>query len=505
MKYLDKIIDSVTMYRLVLYYLIALLIIAGLFGFFKILPYSPIAIAVSCIVLISVSWATNKLFSSVFRVPVNVESVYITALILALIITPMKTMEDSILLAWAAVLANASKYIFAIYKKHIFNPAALAVVLTAFCLGQSASWWVGNTWMSIFVLVGGILLVRKINREDLVISFFVAALISVSVFMVLKGGNVITTYEGSFFHSSLLFLGFVMLTEPLTTPPTRPLRIIYGALVGLLFSPKINVYGIYSTPELALLTGNIFSYLVSSKQKLVLAVQQKIQIAPDLVDFLFIHDKKFHYIPGQYMEWTLPPEYADDRGNRRYFTLASSPTEDSLRLGVKFCSPGSSYKEIMAAMDATTPIIASQLSGDFTLPRNKQKKLVFIAGGIGITPFRSMMKSLVDTNERRDIVLFYSNRHVDEVVYTEVFDAAVTNLGIRTVYTLTDTTAIPPDWQFGVGRIDETMIAQEVPDYLERFFYLSGSHDMVTAYEATLRKMGVKRRQIKKDYFPGYA
>jgi ferredoxin-NADP reductase len=223
-----------------------------------------------------------------------------------------------------------------------------------------------------------------------------------------------------------------------------------------------------------------------------------------MLDFLIPQKKKLAFLPGQYMEWTLPHKNPDSRGNRRYFTIASSPTEDVLRLGVKFYPNGSSYKKAMATLDTQTPIVGAQLSGEFTLPKDINQKLVFIAGGIGITPFRSMMKYLIDVKQVRPIVLFYVNKRLEEIVYLDVFNQARDQLGIKTVYTLTDPAAIPADWQGKVGRIDAAMIMQDVPDFKERIFYLSGPHAMVTAYEATLKSMGVPQKQIKIDFFPGF-
>lgn len=149
-------------------------------------------------------------------------------------------------------------------------------------------------------------------------------------------------------------------------------------------------------------------------------------------------------------------------------------------------------------------IVASQLAGDFTLPKDPSKKLVFIAGGIGVTPFRSMLKYLIDKNEKRDIVMFYSNRSAADIAYKEIFDEAQARLGIKTVYTITDKN--PPAWWSGrMGYIDGQMIKAEVPDYLQRTFYLSGPHGLVTAFEKTLNDLGVPHSQIKTDFFPGFA
>jgi ferredoxin-NADP reductase len=140
-------------------------------------------------------------------------------------------------------------------------------------------------------------------------------------------------------------------------------------------------------------------------------------------------------------------------------------------------------------------IIAGQLAGDFTLPKNKKQKLAFIAGGIGITPFRSMIKYLSDRGEHRDIALFYSNRTAREITYRDIFDEAKQKIGMRTIYMNT---------QDG-SRLTADIVKKEIPDYGERMFYISGTHAMANAFQKTLREMGVPRRNIKTDFFPGFA
>jgi len=323
-------------------------------------------------------------------------------------------------------------------------------------------------------------------------------------FSFLQGSDLGITMKQIIVSSPIFFFAFIMLTEPLTTPPTKKLQILYGMLVGVLFAPQFHIGSLYLSPENALVIGNIFSYVVSPKWKVISTIQQKIQIAPGMIDFLFTPPKKLAFSPGQYLEWTVPHKNADSRGNRRYFTIASSPTEDTLRLGIKFYPKGSSFKKALLTLDSKTPVVGTGVSGDFTLPTDPNQKFVFIAGGIGITPFRSMIKYLIDTNQSRPIVLLYSNKTADEIVYTDVFNQAQSALGIKTVYALTDTANVPANWRGSVGRIDAEMIAREVPDFKERTFYLSGPHAMVTGYEETLKGMGVAATHIKTDFFPGF-
>ncbi|SRR6266568_160694 len=506
MKFVDNFLDTITMYRLVLYYLLLLLGAAFIYCVVGILHFNPLLLVFSAVFLVAVCWTANKVFSKAFGAPTNVESAYISALILALILTPAQSLTDVMFLFWAGVLAMASKYILAIGKKHIFNPVAIAVTVTAFAGVGSASWWVGTICMLPFALLG-LVIVRKLRRYDLVFYFFIAAFAAIGIFTMIQGHDLFVALKATVVASSIFFFGFVMLTEPLTTPPTKKLQAIYGAIVGVLFAPQLHIGSFYTTPEMALAIGNVFSYIVSPKTKIVATLLEKHQISSDIFDFGFAHGfaegKQFAFAPGQYMEWTLSHPRTDSRGNRRFFTIASSPTEKILRLGIRFYPNGSSFKKALLALQPPIKLVGGQIGGDFTLPNDKNQKLVFIAGGIGVTPFRSMMKFLVDTNDRRQIVMFYVNKQASEIAYVDVFNQAQQQLGIKMIYTLTDQATVPANWQGKVGRIDQNLIQQEVSDFKERTFYLSGPHAMVVAYEEILRSMGVSERHIKKDFFPG--
>ncbi len=504
--YIDNILNKITMYRLVLYDLCFLLGVAGILTFFGKLPFTFLDLSFSIAFILTICWITNKVFSWAYNAPTNVESVYITALILALIITPLTSFNDTRYFAlafWASVWSMASKYIFAIKKRHLFNPAAIAVVITYFFLGLSASWWVGTAWMMPFVLIGGLLVTRKILRFDLVWSFLAVALTSIVISHLGGGTNVAVIVEKALFDSSILFFAFVMLTEPLTTPPTSKRRMLYAAFTGLLYTPALHVGSIASSPELALTIGNIFSYIVGSKQKLLLTLKQKIQLGPDMYDLVFESDQKLKFEAGQYLEWTLAHKNSDNRGNRRYFTVASSPIEKDIRMGVKFYPNSSTFKQKLLSLKEGEKLMASQLAGDFTLPKDPTQKLVFIAGGIGITPFRSIAQYLMDTKEKRDIVMLYSNKTISEIAYKDIFDNAK-NIGLKAVYTVTHENPVPQDWAGKTGFINEEMIKQEVPDYKDRMYYLSGPHGMVVIFSDLLKKMGVPDSKIKKDFFPGF-
>src|SRR5262249_43817561 len=138
---------------------------------------------------------------------------------------------------------------------------------------------------------------------------------------------------GETFRSSpLLFFAFVMLTEPLTSPGRRLPRLAFAAIVGFLFAPNVHIGGFFFTPELALLTGNLFAFAVGPKGRLQLTLRRIERTAADCYDFVFHSPRKLDFRAGQYLEWTLALPRTDSRGNRRYFTVASAPSEGSIRL-----------------------------------------------------------------------------------------------------------------------------------------------------------------------------
>lgn len=506
LKPIDSLIDNITMYRLVLYYLIGLLLAAIGLSVAGDLRYDPVAIAGSALILVAACWSINKILAFVFEAPTNAESSLITALILALIITPDLSKLGVTLLLAASGLAMASKYILAINRKHIFNPAAIAVFLTALGPGQTASWWVSSSVLLPFVLIGGVLLARKLREMLLLLSFFVFTCLVTVLWSVPAGGQIGATLQHTLLSSPMFFLGFVMLTEPLTAPPTTRLKLIYGGIVGVLLPPQAHLFSYYTSPEMALIVGNLFSYVASPKAKLFPMLKQKVQVAANTIDFIFTPDRPLAYQPGQYIEMTLPHTHTDARGDRRYFTLASSPTEPDIHIGVKFYKDGSSFKQAMLAMDQKSQAVIARVSGEFRLPRDTRQKIAFVAGGIGVTPFRSMTKYMLDRQDKRDVVLLYGARQWGDVAYAAVFEEARQRLGMKTVYALDgQPPAAPVPYPYQPVRITEELVRREVPDYRERLFYISGTHAMVTDIKEMLRGLGVPGRRIKTDFFPGYS
>jgi ferredoxin-NADP reductase/Na+-transporting NADH:ubiquinone oxidoreductase subunit NqrB len=485
LKALDRWINNTTMYRLTLYCLMGVSLGAVVLGGLGWLPYAPVRLVSSGVLMVVAAYILNRVLAKMWSAPANPESTLITALILFLIMPPARNLAEAGGLVLITAVAICSKYVFAYRHRHLFNPAAVGAFLAPWLTGSAVLWWVGAPAMLPLTLLAGILIVKKIRRWGLVAAFTGAAVVSAAS---RQWGLAITDL---FIAWPLVFFGTVMLTEPITTPPTRKLQLVYGAIVGLLFTAPFSFGPVYGTPELALLIGNLFSWLTSLKRRLALKVQEVAQLAPEVYHFTFNQPAPFKYRPGQYLEWTFPHKGSDSRGIRRYFTIASAPGEP-LSIGVKIGQQASSFKQALRALKPGDKVTAGELGGDFVWPKDTSTPLVWIAGGIGITPFRAMAKDMLARPEKRQIILFYCVPSAKEAVYLDIFEEAE-KLGLKTVV-LTDKD----------GFLTPEKVTSEMPEWQTSQYYLSGPNAMVVAYKKLLKEMGILRRQIKTDYFPGY-
>jgi glycine betaine catabolism B len=510
MRIIDRFLNRFTMYRLTLYYLIALLGLGLVLSFLGTVPGGLLAMVSSTAILIVVCHFANLGLARIWRVRSNPESSLITALILALIsnpVSPFSDMRHAAVLALSALVAIASKYVLALRRQHVFNPAALGALFSGLIFGSFATWWVGNLAFLPLAALGGLLLARKISRLRFIAVFFVAFIFFMVGLALAQGLSMDMALQSLIFvfgQTSLLFFAFIMLTEPMTSPKRFPLQAIDAVIVALLYQPQLTLLGQNFTPEEALLIGNLFSFLVSPSFKVKLALKERRLIGPGTMSFTFPRPTGFTHRLGQYMEWTLPMGKSGSGGIRRHFSIASSPTEPDLLIAARIPEDASRFKQALAGMSPGDPILAGELGGDFVLPREPRLPLAFIAGGIGITPFRSMIKYLVDTGDRRDIVLLYANRLEGEIVFRDVFTDAERSIGLKTVYTLTDLKNARPEWCGHRGPIDRSMIGEKVPAWKDRLFFVSGPPGMVDAVKAALRSLGVPRRRVRTDAFTGY-
>jgi ferredoxin-NADP reductase/Na+-translocating ferredoxin:NAD+ oxidoreductase RnfD subunit len=508
----QKIVDPIGMYRVVTLGLIALVVSSFVASLFDGLAYEITDLTTSLAIALFVGLGFNVLCSLLWKVPANHESAVITSLIVFLLMIPNDAIAQNWPLAAGVALGIVSKYFIAYRRQHILNPAATGMVLVAvgvivanFMTGSDYSsdifqWWVANPSLFWVLLVVGSLVTFKIRRWPMVLTCIgVGGMIFMIEWWFLF--ERIPFESGQIFLTSfpVVFLAFFMLTEPFTTPPTKKLQVFYGGLVGALSSTLLFAQiGFPMTPELALVVGNLLFWPTTLRQKLYLSLIEKNEVAKNTWEFIFEKPEGVTFKAGQYLEWMLPHENADNRGLRRYFTIASAPDEPVVRLAVRFeGEDGSTYKKALMDLDPGDKIIASQLAGDFIWPADEQVKLGLIAGGIGVTPFRSHLEAHRSSAVAASATLYYCNNTLADIAYQEYFDALETNV----VHVL----AKENREGYETGYLNGDIIKRNTPDYAERTWFISGSPGLVNAASKTLRELGVPKKQIVRDFFPGLA
>lgn len=219
---------------------------------------------------------------------------------------------------------------------------------------------------------------------------------------------------------------------------------------------------------------------------------EKYHETEDVISFIFKPLEDLEWKAGQFIYYKLPHKDPDSRGMMRHFTIASAPHEKNIRLTTRFCKEGgSSFKETLKRLKAGDQIVAFSHEGNFTVDDHKDKH-IFIAGGIGITPFRSMLVNLAYQDKIGDIILFYGNRDNNIVFKDELEKIASESPKFKIHHVISP------------ARIDFRFIDGEVPDFLERKYYISGPMKMIKSIEKSVIEGGVSPEKIKTDYFSGY-
>jgi ferredoxin-NADP reductase/nitrite reductase/ring-hydroxylating ferredoxin subunit len=239
----------------------------------------------------------------------------------------------------------------------------------------------------------------------------------------------------------------------------------------------------------------------SDKLSLELLAKEKLE-GTDIMTFKIARGG-LDYAAGQFAYFKLDGVSGDSKGPIRHFSIASSPTEQDLMISTRIRD--TPYKQKLASLESGTKILAWGPQGEFVLHDDYSKPAVFLSGGIGVTPFRSMIKYATDKRLPVKIVMFDSNRNEANILYKGEFDKwAVENRNFQPVHTLTD--EIPESWSGERGRIDRSMIERHLnKDELgNSIFYICGPPGMLKAMQKLLQEMQAPKERIKVEEFTGY-
>ena len=232
-------------------------------------------------------------------------------------------------------------------------------------------------------------------------------------------------------------------------------------------------------------------------------VKEKREVAKGTLMVVFdLLGEEVDFAPGQYFWVTLvDPPYDDEKGPRRHITVVTSPNDRGV-LGLATRIRDSAFKRSLAELPVGAEVDVEQPKGDYLLPEDPEQDYVFIAGGIGITVFRSMLRYIAEEGLRHRVTLVYSNRDVESTAFLgELKELEDANPNLRVVFTMTE----DPSWDGEKRRIDADMLRDHLGNDLGAFTYLiAGPPGMVEAMEKMLGEAGVPEDQIRPERFSGY-
>lgn len=211
----------------------------------------------------------------------------------------------------------------------------------------------------------------------------------------------------------------------------------------------------------------------------------------DALSFVFEPSTPMTWKAGQYIHYTLKHPNADDRGAERWFTISSAPSEKEIVITTRiFAGRKSSFKTALLDLKPGDTIEADAPEGDFVI-EDPNRNYLFVAGGIGITPYRSILTEAAAQGRQLNAELLYANR-TDEIVFKNELET----LQSKNPYLAIDYVVEP-------RKLDAEMIKQRAEHRDDPLIYISGPEPMVEAFIAKLSEMGYGHK-VKGDYFPGY-
>jgi ferredoxin-NADP reductase len=228
------------------------------------------------------------------------------------------------------------------------------------------------------------------------------------------------------------------------------------------------------------------------------------EIAEGTMAFYFERPAGFEFKPGQSIDLTLvnPPE-TDAEGNTRAFSIASAPSGPDLMIATRMRD--TAFKRVLRKMPLQTEVEIEGPSGSFTLHRNSAKAAVFLAGGIGITPFLSIVQQATRDKLPHQLYLFYSNRRPEDAPFIALLqDLTEQNPNFHFIPTMTQMKDSQKEWSGEKGFIDRDMIAKHVSALQGPIYYLAGPPAMVTAMRQALASAGIDEDDLRSEEFSGY-
>jgi ferredoxin-NADP reductase len=232
-------------------------------------------------------------------------------------------------------------------------------------------------------------------------------------------------------------------------------------------------------------------------------IKEKTEVAKGTLMVVFdLLGKEVDFTPGQYFWVTLlDPPYDDERGPKRHISVVTSPNERGV-LGLCTRVRDTAFKRSLAELPVGAEVEVEEPKGSFLLPEDTSQEYVFVAGGIGITVFRCMLRYIAEEDLPHRVTLVYSNRDRESTAFLdELLELERERDNIRAVVTLTN----DPDWDGETRRVDADFLRDHLGDDLASFtYYIAGPPGMVDGVAEMLQASGVPDERVVPGRFSGY-
>jgi ferredoxin-NADP reductase len=228
------------------------------------------------------------------------------------------------------------------------------------------------------------------------------------------------------------------------------------------------------------------------------------EVAEGTIAFHFEKPTGFKFKAGQFADVTLvdPPE-TDAEGNTRSFSIASPPFENELVFTTRMRD--TAFKRSLKKVPLATEVKIGPAAGSFTLHKNRAKPAVFLAGGIGITPFLSIVRQAHHDRLPHKLYLFYSNRRPEDTPFLDTLqNLEKTNPNFHLICTMTEMSKSKKEWMGEVAPIDREMLSRNLTTLQGAIYYSAGPPAMVAGMKEMLVRAGVDEDDIRTEDFAGY-
>lgn len=241
--------------------------------------------------------------------------------------------------------------------------------------------------------------------------------------------------------------------------------------------------------------------------KYQLTLLRKQTVAEGTLAFYFKKPDGFSFKAGQCAQFTLiSPPHTDEESNSRYFSLASTPDEPELMIATRIRD--SAFKQVLSQLEPGSELVMKGPYGDFVLPEQRKRPVVFITGGIGVTPVRSMLLHAIAQQQpsaMQPLTVFYANRRPEDAAFLdELTQSCINHAHCTLVATMSQAEQSSLSWLGEQGYVDQAMLERHLKDISAPVYYLDGPPALVAAMKAMLNKAGIDEEQIRSEEFSGY-